>query len=209
MNEDDPRVIRTRRLLQNALISLVQESSFQNISVQDIADRATLNRATFYAHFEDKFSLMDYVVRESFREEVKRHVGASSSFSVNSLHMLVATTCEFIGRFHGMCVPPASNIEPLIEAKVQDELQTIILDWLQHKDRTTSSVTVDAEIVASVMSWAIFGAAIQWSRGDRAITARDWARQVMAVLLAGVVRVSALPLHKNEPAETTPLRKNS
>ena len=45
----DPRVKRTRQLLQNALMELVQEKSQGSITVQDIAARAEVNRATFYA----------------------------------------------------------------------------------------------------------------------------------------------------------------
>jgi AcrR family transcriptional regulator len=185
MNDNDPRVIRTRKQLRDALISLVQEKSFQSISVQDIAERAALNRATFYAHFEDKFALMDHVVRDMFRQDVKKRIGASSSFTFDSLHLLAIAACEFIGRFHGICVPPASNIEPLIESKVQDELHAFLLDWLQHDQTKHASIAEDPEIVATVMSWAIFGAGIQWSRSDRRVSARSWTRQVVTVLLAG------------------------
>ena len=54
----DPRVIRSRQLLRAALISLIPEKGFGAISVQDIADRATLNRATFYLHYQDKTELL-------------------------------------------------------------------------------------------------------------------------------------------------------
>src|SRR5205814_10062730 len=57
MNETDPRVRRTRKLLRDALVELLAEKSFHAINVQEVADRATLNRATFYAHFVDKFAL--------------------------------------------------------------------------------------------------------------------------------------------------------
>jgi len=64
MNPNDPRVKRTRQLLQQALMDLLREKGFQAITVQDIAERATLNRATFYAHFTDKYDLIDNVMRE-------------------------------------------------------------------------------------------------------------------------------------------------
>ena len=58
----DPRVRRTRQLLQQALDKLLQTKDFENISVQDIAEAATVNRATFYDHFADKFALLEYSV---------------------------------------------------------------------------------------------------------------------------------------------------
>src|SRR3954447_314289 len=54
----DPRVLRTRRLLQDALLSLAREQSLDEISVADIADRATVNRSTFYQHYPDKETLL-------------------------------------------------------------------------------------------------------------------------------------------------------
>ena len=62
----DPRVRRTRQLLQQALDKLLQTKDFENISVQDIAEAATVNRATFYDHFPDKFALLEYSVAASF-----------------------------------------------------------------------------------------------------------------------------------------------
>jgi len=45
----------------------MMERRFRDITVQEIADRATVNRATFYAHFEDKFDLLDSAIREPFK----------------------------------------------------------------------------------------------------------------------------------------------
>jgi hypothetical protein len=47
----DPRVRRTRQLLQKALQKMLQQKEFEEISVQDITEAATVNRATFYDHF--------------------------------------------------------------------------------------------------------------------------------------------------------------
>ena len=54
----DPRVLRTRRLLQDALLSLARERSLDEISVADVADRATVNRSTFYQHYPDTDTLL-------------------------------------------------------------------------------------------------------------------------------------------------------
>ena len=55
----DLRIQRTRILLCNTLINLIAEKGFDAISVKDIAERAMINRATFYRHFKDKFDLLD------------------------------------------------------------------------------------------------------------------------------------------------------
>ena len=91
MNEADPRVRRTRKLLQQALMDLLAEKSFHSINVQDVVERATVNRATFYAHFPDKYALLDYVVGDWFREELKRAGLDSIPFNESNLRRLIAT----------------------------------------------------------------------------------------------------------------------
>jgi len=53
----DPRVVRTRDKLGDALIALLLEKSFDAVTVQDVLDRAGVSRSTFYAHYRDKNDL--------------------------------------------------------------------------------------------------------------------------------------------------------
>jgi len=53
----DRRVNRTRRILLHALSELMLEKRYNDITVQDIIDRADVGRSTFYAHFQDKEDL--------------------------------------------------------------------------------------------------------------------------------------------------------
>jgi len=54
----DARVRRTRDALGDALIALMQEKSFDTITVQDVLDRACVSRSTFYSHYSDKDDLL-------------------------------------------------------------------------------------------------------------------------------------------------------
>lgn len=64
MPPEDRRVRRTRRLLRDALVSLVLERGYAGITVEDITDRADLGRATFYSHYTDKDDLLGQVVSD-------------------------------------------------------------------------------------------------------------------------------------------------
>ena len=61
----DPRVKRTRNLILQAFGSLLAEKGFESISVQDVTDKAEINRATFYAHFTDKYALLNYFIGQT------------------------------------------------------------------------------------------------------------------------------------------------
>ena len=70
LEKTDPRVQRTHKLLQEALIELTAERGFDAITVGDIAKRATVNRATFYRHYQDKHDLLEQIFRETIRQFV-------------------------------------------------------------------------------------------------------------------------------------------
>lgn len=57
--EEDLRIRRTRKMLQQAMIDLSAEKGFAAITVRDITERAMVNRSTFYRHYEDKYCLLD------------------------------------------------------------------------------------------------------------------------------------------------------
>ena len=50
----------TRRMLWEAMFSLLEEKYFSEITIQDICARAEVNRSTFYHHFDSKYDLLDY-----------------------------------------------------------------------------------------------------------------------------------------------------
>ena len=64
----DLRQRKTRKLLVEALAQLLEEKSFQELSVTDICRRAMVHRTTFYAHFNDKQELLRYLLEGLERE---------------------------------------------------------------------------------------------------------------------------------------------
>src|SRR5918995_3800686 len=85
----DPRVRRTRELIVRAFDELVAEKGHTGLTVQEIAEWATINRATFYTHFADQYELFDYAISEAFREELRRRVPDSPGLSEETLKALV------------------------------------------------------------------------------------------------------------------------
>ncbi len=57
----DARARRTMQLLNDALLSLVETTPFERITVDDIVERAGIGRSTFYRHFETKEALIDEI----------------------------------------------------------------------------------------------------------------------------------------------------
>ena len=68
----DRRVQRTRKLLQDALTAMMVEKGYEATTVQDIIDRANVGRATFYAHFANKQTLLSSAL-EDLRTHLLEH----------------------------------------------------------------------------------------------------------------------------------------
>jgi AcrR family transcriptional regulator len=182
----DPRVKRTRQLLQQALTELMREKSFQAITVQDIAERATINRVTFYAHFQDKHALLEYTVREMFKQRLRSQLPEGAPCSPENLARLILTVCEFLAEMGRHCPPPYGQLEPLMEKQVKAELYEILRGWLAELPSGKSDRRPTPEQAAVVTSWAIYGAAVQWSQQARPEPAGEFVQQVLPLILASL-----------------------
>jgi AcrR family transcriptional regulator len=64
----DRRVLKSQEAIKTAFIELMAEKSFDQITIQDIADRANVGRRTVYAHYLDKFDLLEKLIDEHLEE---------------------------------------------------------------------------------------------------------------------------------------------
>ena len=181
----DPRVKRTRELLVRAFNELLEEKGHSGLTVQEITERAAINRATFYAHFRDQHELFDYVISEAFREELRLRLPSPSGLDEENLKALVLVTCEYLSGLNTACSWRDRQFRPLIEARVQTELYELLLGWIEASPLMDSR-SASAEITASVVSWAIFGAGLKWSRDGGVGSVEDFADQVLSVIVKGI-----------------------
>lgn len=64
----DRRILKTQEALKKAVIELMSEKNFDDITIQDISDRANVSRGTIYLHYADKFDLLDKLIEEHINE---------------------------------------------------------------------------------------------------------------------------------------------
>ena len=72
----DLRIIKTNKVLFDALVTLMKQKDFEKIKISDICDVALINRSTFYAHYEDKYDLLLAMIEElknNLENELKKN----------------------------------------------------------------------------------------------------------------------------------------
>jgi AcrR family transcriptional regulator len=158
----DPRSRRTRELLQQALATLMEQKDFDKISVNDITAAATVNRATFYAHYPDKFSLLECLVAGQFHTLLAERGVSYDGTCSGVLRSFVLGVCDFLARSPGVESEPQRPMEPHLESAVVSVVRGMLLDGLRrHADPSSAA---SPELRAATVSWAIFGAAKEWVR---------------------------------------------
>ena len=154
----DPRVKRTRRLILKSFEDLLAEKGFETISVQDVTDKAEINRATFYAHFQDKYALLDYSIGQMFRHEIEKRTLDACHYTPDNLRNLILAVCDFLSNMHSECAQPHQQFESLTEGTIKNILFELLSHWLKQ-----TGTKISTDIPATVATWAIYGLASHYS----------------------------------------------
>jgi AcrR family transcriptional regulator len=155
---EDPRVTRTRNLIITAFNDLLHEKGFERTTVQDIAARATVNRTTFYAHFEDKYTLFAYATRMQFRAIIQQRLDPDAPYSREQLKQLLRALSEFIQQLQQSCVRSFQVFEPMVAGEAVSEIAAILKTWRV----TPCHDHLNGSVVTSVTSWGLYGVVRDW-----------------------------------------------
>lgn len=79
----DRRIQKTRQLIMSTFIDLLAEKGFEKITINDIAERANINRGTVYLHYADKFDLLDKCI-ETYVELLLNHCANSADTNLDA-----------------------------------------------------------------------------------------------------------------------------
>jgi AcrR family transcriptional regulator len=167
----DPRILRSRRMLMEALARLLMKKEFEDISVQEVADEATLNRATFYLHYPDKNALLQAMTEVRFRDLIERRAITFTDCH-GALRAIALGVCDYLAETTGCPtqlarMPLQVSIIPVVEDMFKEGLTLHGL-----------APGVDGALLATTAAWAVFGAARRWFQTPNRIPAEEMAARI-------------------------------
>jgi len=159
-------------MLFAAFKALLEEKGFEAISVQDIAERSTVNRATFYDHFTDKFALLDAMIGDDFRNVMRSRLAHADGSCRTGIRQLVLAVCDYLAPLASApCQKARKQFEPMVEARLKtmlsgflDEIEAI---WERGRDLDRKSFAIANK------DHPLFGLAMQRYLGKE-VTLLDW-----------------------------------
>lgn len=156
----DPRIIRTRKMIMRAIRQLAEEQALDEITVKEIAEKANVNRATFYYHFKDKQDLIEKTLLMDFDNYLItplsniRHVDQEAIKEIYHIFFKYAEVLAVYCQYDFTC----------FNRDLSDRMTEQLIDqlFLLLKDNAASDEEQDIRLIAVSMFWSIFGFIREW-----------------------------------------------
>lgn len=183
----DLRVYRTQKLIKEAFISLIDRKGFESITIQDIADEALINRATFYLHYQDKFDLLEQISNTYLNElmdtiDISFHL-KKGEVNVNRFKITLQKVLENIEKnklFYQVMLGPNGipNFTNKVEKLLSDKFKVTFISVYGSLDQ----LEAPADLILSFISSAYIGV-MKWWLNDGSTYSIDFMVQQLAVFI--------------------------
>ncbi|MCI2946868.1 TetR/AcrR family transcriptional regulator [Staphylococcus caledonicus] len=128
----DPRIIRTKKLLVEAFQEVSREKKMSQITVKDITERATVNRATFYAHFTDKYDILDYTLSVTILKDLNDSLVISEVINEEVMSTLFISIAHYMAEVHHSCEMNSETFCNQAHKRINNELEDIFTIMLRN-----------------------------------------------------------------------------
>ena len=177
--------IRSKRMIREAFLALLQEKEYQKITVTDIVNRADINRTTFYAHYPDVLGLFEEVENEIILEMFN----LLSEFDYNTFFddpvpLMTKVIRYFESNTEFLRILVASNGSGTFIEKLKELFEQFMMANEAIPDETRQSPMYQIRI--SYFSGGIVNIMLRWLTGKITCTPEDIAEQLGLLLKLGL-----------------------
>ncbi|MGV4337445.1 TetR/AcrR family transcriptional regulator [Bacillus subtilis] len=169
--KEDLRVKRTRKLLSQALLSLIDHHSFNSISVKEICEEAMVHRATFYTHFNDKYDLLAYSLKQ-IAEEFHFKEGNTEETHLK----LFAVAIKYKRLFSQLLLEERDSLRYVIRNEMTTGMNQRFLSETKTQKTSTSS-----EVVMAAFAGATLGVLNWWIENDMSLNGEELYSEIKQV----------------------------
>jgi AcrR family transcriptional regulator len=193
----DRRIVRTKRLIRDALTELMEEKGFEGITVRDLTQKADINRGTFYLHYRDKYDLLEQSEAEIINEiknltnkinplDALKFTGQGEPFPfIINLFEYLHENSSF------MKVVLGPNGDAAFQVKMKEFIKKTFQQTIASKIKE-EDMLVPLEFLISYVSSAHLGVIQHWLESGMKKSPRDMAMILSRITLLGPRQVTGL-----------------
>ena len=185
-NAIDKRKRRTQTRLRNALIQLLLEKPYEEITIQNILDKGDVSRSAFYAHFRDK----DELLMAGLPPDILSYGLEGNGELLPSVAPLFGHLVQGQQWLHTML---GSRIMALISQKSRERM---VENWLEHIDRWQSAgvrLTMPPPAIAHYLTGALMALLVWWIDEGMKQTPQEMDRMFQQLAGKGLEQMYHLP----------------
>ncbi|MFS0855792.1 TetR/AcrR family transcriptional regulator [Paenibacillus taichungensis] len=196
----DLRILRTKQSIRKAFYELIQEKGYEAITIQDIADRAMINRNTFYLHYQNKPDLLDTCINEllsELKDAVVLCPISMNPFSISILDTVMQTVLEHIS------LNTTFYYAMLVEEKriyqFRAKMENIIKDKLNegwNADQVNAPLAISKELLLEYLVSAFMGIVIWWIKNDQPLPSKEASSQFSRIVTYGHLKTAGIPVEE-------------
>ncbi|MFD6210133.1 TetR/AcrR family transcriptional regulator [Peribacillus sp. NPDC060253] len=134
MKVQNIRSTPTRKTIVKAFTELLREKEIEKVTIKNITEQANINRATFYAHFEDKYQLFDEMIKDSATNILKKHTKEVNIWNEKGIECLFQAIFEYLQQVKNSCPYSYQNLFPLLRVKMLNALKKHLESLFQKSD---------------------------------------------------------------------------
>jgi len=186
ITKEDARVKRTKLKLLSTFKELLTQKNFEDITVNELCDRADVRRATFYKHFTDKYAFLKYLVgslRDDFDRTLpkKRKPNATFSYYLEYARALVnfLVTNDLMVN-HAL----KSEVLPTLISVIADKNYEDTCTRLRQSVAEGMKLHASVEITASMMTGAVASTLLRWFEDGKQMAVDELVSEISSVLSA-------------------------
>ncbi|GAA3400699.1 TetR/AcrR family transcriptional regulator [Paenibacillus hodogayensis] len=192
----DLRILRTKQSIRTAFYELIQQKGYEAITIQDIADRAMINRNTFYLHYENKPDLLNRCMDELL-SEVKHVIVpcpiTMKPYSISKLETVMQAVLEHIARntsFYRAMLVEENRIYAF-----REKMENIIKEKLNEGVNPAagqSALAISKELLLEYLVSSFMGVLIWWIKNDQPLPAGEVSSQFSRLAAYGHLKVAGI-----------------
>lgn len=189
----DLRIQKTYMALTSTFFELLEEKRFEDITVNELCDRAMIRRATFYKHFGDKYEFFTFIIREIQAEFDKEIAGSLDTdmpidFYITIVHRVIIFFTEREKLIQSVL---KSECFPSLLRILSEQVEFDILQKLKENAEKGYKLIADPEVMAHFFTGAILETLQWWLTHKKPISLESVERQIVDMMKAVYLSANA------------------
>jgi len=192
----DLRIVRTKQSIRKAFYELIKEKGYEAITIQDIANRAMINRNTFYLHYQSKPDLLDTCINEllsDLKDTVILCPIGMNPYRIAVLEAVMQTVLEHIS--HHITFYHAMLIEENRLYQFRVKMESLIKDKLNEGWNMVQG-TISKELLLEYLVSSFMGIVLWWIKNNKPLPAEEIAAQFSKLVAYGHLKAAGLEVEE-------------